>query len=62
LGGAISSGEPVMDAGAFDQSATAGRADVLVFTTPPLDHDLDRLSASHSACQLPHQVHNFDEV
>jgi uncharacterized protein len=41
LGGAISSGEPVMRAGAFDQSAAASRADVLVFATPPLDHDLE---------------------
>jgi uncharacterized protein len=41
LGGAISSGEPVMSAGAFDQSPAASRADVLVFATPPLDHDLE---------------------
>jgi len=41
LGGAISSGEPVMRAGAFDQSAAASRADVLVFETSPLDHDLE---------------------
>jgi putative CocE/NonD family hydrolase len=41
VGGAISSGEPVMHAGAFDQSATALRADVLVFTTPPLDQELE---------------------
>jgi uncharacterized protein len=41
LGGAISSGEPVMYAGAFDQSAAARRADVLVFATPPLDHDIE---------------------
>src|SRR5208282_4376554 len=34
VGGAISSGEPVMHAGAFDQSATAPRSDVLVFGTP----------------------------
>jgi uncharacterized protein len=40
-GGAISSGEPVMSAGAFDQSAAASRADVLVFQTPPLEHDLE---------------------
>ncbi|MGE3280834.1 MAG: CocE/NonD family hydrolase, partial [Alphaproteobacteria bacterium] len=40
-GGAISSGEPVMQAGAFDQSAAADRPDVLVFTTPPLDDDLE---------------------
>src|SRR5712671_5855550 len=41
LGGAISSGEPVMHAGAFDQSAAALRSDVLVFATPPLDHELE---------------------
>jgi uncharacterized protein len=41
LGGAISSGEPIMYAGAFDQSVATGRADVLVFTTPPLDHDTE---------------------
>jgi putative CocE/NonD family hydrolase len=40
-GGAISSGEPVMRAGAFDQSEAATRPDVLVFTTPPLDDDLE---------------------
>src|SRR6266850_1442153 len=41
VGGAISSGEPVMHAGAFDQSAAALRSDVLVFATPPLDHELE---------------------
>ena len=41
LGGAISSGEPVMHAGAFDQTAVAARPDVLVFTTPVLDRDLE---------------------
>jgi len=41
LGGAISSGEPVMRAGAFDQTALAERPDVLVFRTPPLDRDLE---------------------
>ncbi|MBO0737538.1 MAG: CocE/NonD family hydrolase, partial [Alphaproteobacteria bacterium] len=40
-GGAISSGEPVMYAGAFDQSAAASRPDVLVFATPPLDQELE---------------------
>jgi uncharacterized protein len=40
LGGAISSGEPIMYAGAFDQSAAANRADVLVFE-PPLDHHIE---------------------
>jgi putative CocE/NonD family hydrolase len=38
---AAGSGEPVMYAGAFDQSATAPRSDVLVFATPPLDHELE---------------------
>ncbi|HWZ68011.1 MAG TPA: CocE/NonD family hydrolase, partial [Stellaceae bacterium] len=41
LGGAISSGEPVMYAGAFDQSAAALRPDLVMFATPPLDHDLE---------------------
>jgi uncharacterized protein len=41
LGGAISSGEPVMHAGGFDQSAAALRPDVLVFATPPFDHGLE---------------------
>jgi uncharacterized protein len=41
MGGAISSGEPVMQAGAFDQSAATHRSDVLVFATSPLDHDLE---------------------
>jgi len=41
VGGAISSGEPVMHAGAFDQSAAALRSDVLGFATPPLDHELE---------------------
>jgi uncharacterized protein len=41
LGGAISSGEPIMQAGAFDHGAAASRADVLAFTTPPLDHDME---------------------
>ena len=40
-GGAISSGEPVMRGGAFDQSEAATRPDVLVFTTPPLADDLE---------------------
>ena len=40
-GGAISSGEPVMRAGAFDQSEAANRSDVLVFTTPPLADDVE---------------------
>jgi len=41
VGGAISSGGPVMHAGAFDQSAVAQRPDVLVFATPPLEEDLE---------------------
>jgi uncharacterized protein len=41
VGGAISSGEPVMQAGAFDQSEATRRSDVLVFTTPPLDEELE---------------------
>jgi uncharacterized protein len=41
LGGAISSGEPVMHAGAFDQTALAARPDVLTFATPALDRDLE---------------------
>jgi putative CocE/NonD family hydrolase len=55
IGGALTSGEPVMAGGAFDQSVgpgvftyrvdhppgpLAGRADVLVFQTPPLERDL----------------------
>jgi len=30
-----------MHAGAFDQSAAVLRSDVLVFATPPLDHELE---------------------
>jgi putative CocE/NonD family hydrolase len=41
LGGAISSGEPVMQPGAFDQNAIGGRRDVLVFATPPLDREIE---------------------
>ena len=52
LGGAISSGEPVMRAGAFDQSAIASRADVLVFETPPLDHDLLKSSTRFALLNL----------
>jgi predicted acyl esterase len=40
VGGAISSGEPVMHAGAFDQSGAARRSDVMVFATPPLEEEL----------------------
>jgi uncharacterized protein len=54
IGGALSSGEPVMRGGAYDQRtgpnvfgasepyrSLAERPDVLVFTTPPLDSDLE---------------------
>jgi uncharacterized protein len=41
VGGAISSGEPVMHAGAFDQSGAARRSDVMVFATPPLEEELE---------------------
>ncbi|MDB5705995.1 MAG: cocE [Sphingomonas bacterium] len=49
LGGAITSGAPVMYAGAYDQSETAARADVLVFETAPLPEDLE-LTGSVVAC------------
>ncbi len=54
IGGAITSGAPVMEGGAFDQVTTentfgaappflplAARSDVLVFATPPLSEDLE---------------------
>jgi putative CocE/NonD family hydrolase len=54
IGGALSSGEPVMRGGAYDQREgptvfgarepfrpLAERPDVVVFATPPLDHDLE---------------------
>ena len=41
LGGAISSGEPVMRAGAYDHTAMGERPDVLVLTMPPLEQDLE---------------------
>jgi putative CocE/NonD family hydrolase len=54
IGGALSSGEPVMRGGAYDQREGKGvfgarepfrplaeRPDVLVFSTPPLDRDLE---------------------
>lgn len=41
IGGALSSGEPVMRGGAYDQNELAGRADVLTFSTPPLERDLE---------------------
>jgi putative CocE/NonD family hydrolase len=55
VGGALTSGEPLMEAGAFDQrigprvftyridlpqGPLSSRQDVLVFQTPPLEHDL----------------------
>ena len=55
IGGALTSGEPLMEAGAFDQRVgprvftyrtdhpqgpLSGRQDVLVFQTPPLAHDV----------------------
>ena len=41
IGGALSSGEPVMRGGAYDQSALAERPDVLAFSTTPLERDLE---------------------
>jgi putative CocE/NonD family hydrolase len=41
LGGTVTSGQPVMVGGAFDNQSLAGRADVLVFQTPPLDRDVE---------------------
>jgi len=41
VGGAISSGETVMHAGAFDQSAVALLSGVLVVAPPPLDQELE---------------------
>lgn len=54
IGGAVTSGEPVMVGGAFDQVTgpgifgarapylpLAGRADVLVFATPPLEREIE---------------------
>lgn len=54
IGGAITSGDPIIERGGFDQREDprffgcqppylplASRADVLVFETPPLSHDLD---------------------
>jgi uncharacterized protein len=40
IGGTVTSGQPVMVGGAFDQRA-AERADVLVFQTAPLEHDVE---------------------
>lgn len=41
IGGALSSGEPIMRGGAYDQHELTARADVLTFSTPPLDRDLE---------------------
>src|SRR6202049_4507162 len=41
IGGALSSGEPVMRGGAYDHRKLAERADVLAFSTPPLERDLE---------------------
>ncbi|MFA5964694.1 MAG: CocE/NonD family hydrolase [Sphingomonas sp.] len=41
LGGALTSGAPLMEAGGYDQHASAARADVLVFDSAPLDADLE---------------------
>ena len=54
IGGAVTSGEPLMAGGAFDQRCDGhsfgcegsylplrARADVLVFQTPPLEHDVE---------------------
>ncbi|HKQ16783.1 MAG TPA: CocE/NonD family hydrolase [Steroidobacteraceae bacterium] len=40
IGGTVTSGQPVMVGGAFDQRE-AERADVLVFQTAPLEHDVE---------------------
>ncbi|MBV9375862.1 MAG: CocE/NonD family hydrolase [Alphaproteobacteria bacterium] len=41
IGGALSSGEPVMRSGAYDQRELTGRTDVLTFSTAPLERDLE---------------------
>jgi putative CocE/NonD family hydrolase len=41
LGGALTSGAPVMEAGGYDQQASAARADVLVFDSAPLAEDIE---------------------
>jgi hypothetical protein len=41
LGGALTSGAPVMEAGGYDHHASAARADVLVFDSAPLAEDLE---------------------
>jgi putative CocE/NonD family hydrolase len=49
VGGAVTSGEPLMVGGAYDQrcgdGALATRADVLVFQTPPLTSDIELTGA-----------------
>lgn len=40
-GGAVTSGEPWMSGGAFDQGATGQRPDVLSFQTAPLEEDVE---------------------
>jgi putative CocE/NonD family hydrolase len=41
IGGTVTSGQPVMVGGAFDQRALAERPDVLVFQTAPLEKDIE---------------------
>ncbi len=41
LGGALTSGAPLMEAGGYDQHDSAARRDVLVFDSAPLDDDLE---------------------
>lgn len=41
LGGALTSGAPLMEAGGYDQHGSAARDDVLVFDSAPLDADLE---------------------
>jgi putative CocE/NonD family hydrolase len=53
VGGAISSGEPVMHAGAFDQSAAALRSDVLMFATAPLDVNSKSPGRARCGCGSP---------
>src|SRR6267378_1810433 len=53
VGGAISSGEPVMHGGAFDQSAAALRSDVLMFATAPLDVNSKSPGRARCGCGSP---------
>jgi putative CocE/NonD family hydrolase len=41
IGGTVTSGQPVMVGGAFDQRTLAERPDVLVFQTAPLEKDIE---------------------